>query len=151
VSEVSPVKYKNKKTERHGVVFDSIMEADYYEYLLLQKEKGIVAHIERQPVYLLQPAFKKKGRTIRKIEYKSDFFVVYEQGSSEVIDVKGVSTALFKLKAKLFDYYFPDLDLKIVTKHRGQWVEMKSLKKKVVSNGGKLQINNRREGIPGPL
>lgn len=116
------VKYKNHKTERHGIRFDSKAEADYYDVLLELQSKGEITNIVRQPVYLLQRAFKKKGRTIRKVEYKADFFVTYADGKELVIDVKGMATPLFKLKAKLFDYYFPDLDLAIVRKVKNKWV-----------------------------
>ena len=118
-------KYKNKKTVVDGITFDSKMESDYYLYLLERKEVGEVTDIRLQPVYLLQPSFKKHMRTIRKVEYKADFFVRYADGTEKVIDVKGVLTPVFKLKCKLFDYYHPDLELLLVTKHKGKWILLK--------------------------
>jgi hypothetical protein len=122
-------KFNNKKTEVHGIIFDSKMESDYYLYLLEQQEQGLITNIQLQPVYLLQPNFKKLGRTIRKIEYKADFLVTYTDGTQVLIDVKGVATPDFKIKAKMFDYYFP-LELQIVTKHKGEWMLLKDKPKK---------------------
>lgn len=123
-------KFHNKKTEAHGRIFDSKMEADYYKHLLSLQEKEVVDAIVCQPVYLLQPSFTKLGRTIRKMEYKADFYVTYTDGHCEVIDIKGFATSDFKLKAKLFDYYYPDLELKIITKHKGAWILLKDKPKK---------------------
>lgn len=88
------------------------------------QDRGDVRQFSLQPVYLLQPAFKKNGRTIRKIEYIGDFLVEYSDGSRAVIDVKGILTDVFKIKRKLFDYYYPDLELKVVKKVNGEWVEL---------------------------
>jgi hypothetical protein len=114
-------KYNNKKTAIDGIVFDSKMEADYYQLLKEQQQTGEVRFIELQPRYMLQPSFKKSGRTIRKIEYVADFLVTLSDGRVQVIDVKGVSTAVFRLKAKLFAYHYPDLELLILTKKNGRW------------------------------
>lgn len=125
VSTVS--KFKNKKTVIDNIVFDSRMEADFYLLLLDLKQKGIVADIELQPTYSLLPSFKKNGRTIRKMDYIADFLVTYENGSTEIIDVKGISTEAFKLKKKLFDYYYPDLTLKVLQRDRitRKWKQLK--------------------------
>jgi hypothetical protein len=95
------------------------MEADYYRYLLEQPD---IKNIELQPVFLLQPAFKKLGNTIRKIEYKADFLLTYMDGLQVAVDVKGVLTDVFKLKAKWFNYTYPDLELRLVTWHKGEWM-----------------------------
>lgn len=124
-------KYGNKKVTVHGINFDSKMEAEYYLYLLELQARGEVKDIELQPKYLLQPAFKKNGKSIRKIEYIPDFKVTYIDGSTDVIDVKGMETSDFKLKKKMFQYKYPE-DLKLMThskKWAGGWVELDDLKK----------------------
>jgi hypothetical protein len=118
-------KFNNRKTEANGIVFDSKMEADYYRYLLEQTD---IEKIELQPVFLLQPSFKKLGNTIRKIEYKADFLLTYTDGLQVAIDVKGVLTDVFKLKEKWFNYTYPDLELKLVTWHKGEWMTPKEKK-----------------------
>ena len=131
-------------------MFDSKMEADYYTYLLEQEEQGHIESLELQPVFLLQPSFKKMGRTIRKIVYKADFLVTYPDGEKVVVDVKGVLTADFKLKAKMFDYYNTKLELKLITFYKGEWMELKQ--KKALQGGtvhGKrvLPKRNRRKNV----
>jgi len=109
-------KYHNKKTEVDGYFFDSKKEATkYQELLLMQLDHGPdgVKSFTLQPRFELQPAFEKDGEKYRKIEYVADFSVIYNDGRREIIDVKGFSPAIFKLKAKLFDFRYPDLTLVI--------------------------------------
>ena len=121
-------KFKNKKTKIDGILFDSEMESHYYLYLKDLKEKGIVVDFELQPIYILQEGFIRNGKKIRPITYKADFRVVYIDGYEEVIDVKGVITAEFKLKRKMLFYKYRDINFKCV-QERGRkpnkyWVEI---------------------------
>ena len=86
--------------------------ADIKELKLLEKA-GKIQNLELQPHFLLQEAFKKNGRTYRKIEYIADFKYI-ENGQVIVEDVKGMETKEFKIKRKLFEYKYPNLELKIV-------------------------------------
>jgi hypothetical protein len=132
-------KYNNKKEEINGIVFDSKLEAEYYRLLLQQQKEGLITHIVLQPVYLLIPSFKKKGKTIRRAEYIADFLITYKDGSQAVIDVKGMATDVFKLKAKLFNYSYPDLELKVITKQKGEWIELGTKAKR-----GKVRVKKNR-------
>ena len=58
-------------------------------------------------------ACKKNGRTFRKIEYIADFQYI-ENGKTIVEDVKGMQTDVFKLKHKIFEKVYPDLELRII-------------------------------------
>ncbi|MFA5378064.1 MAG: DUF1064 domain-containing protein [Dehalococcoidia bacterium] len=131
-------KYGNKKTVIDGITFDSQLEALRYIELTRLKQAGIVKEIEVQPEFELQPAYwkccgevstnvaskhicwmcNKKKPITRAITYRADFRVTYADGHQEIEDVKGMETAVFKLKKKLFEYRYPDLTLKIVTKVR---------------------------------
>ncbi|MEK5139088.1 DUF1064 domain-containing protein [Priestia sp. FSL W8-0001] len=124
-------KYKNKKIEIDGLVFDSQAEARYYTYLSDLMQKGVVTAIIPQPRYLLQESFRKNGILFRKIEYVADFAVQYEDGRSEVVDVKGMETTDFKIKRKLFEKKYPELSLKVVkyVKKFGGWVTIEEYKK----------------------
>lgn len=124
-------KYKNKKIEIDGLVFDSQAEARYYTYLSDLMQKGVVTAIIPQPRYLLQESFRKNGILFRKIEYIADFAVQYEDGRSEVVDVKGMETTDFKIKRKLFEKKYPELSLKVVkyVKKFGGWVTIEEYKK----------------------
>lgn len=107
-------KYKNKKTQVDMYVFDSAKEAKRYKELKLLERAGKIRNLELQPHFLLQDSFKKNGRTYRKIEYIADFKYI-ENGRTIVEDVKGLQTDVFKLKHKLFEKIYPELELKIIT------------------------------------
>jgi hypothetical protein len=140
----TPNKYHAKKSKIDGILFDSHAEAMRYAELKLMKQAGIVKNIECQPVFELQRAYRRcpacKGRwgiiheeqlsvnvcpicktktpLTRSIVYRADFRITYADGHQEIEDVKGMETALFKLKRKLFEYKFPELTLKIVKGRR---------------------------------
>ena len=58
-------------------------------------------------------ACNKNGRTFRKIEYIADFQYI-ENGKTIVEDVKGMQTDVFKLKHKIFEKVYPNLELRII-------------------------------------
>lgn len=108
-------KYRNRKIVIDNIKFDSILEANRYQELkLLQKAKQI-SNLRLQVPFLLQEGFKKNGKTHRKIEYIADF-VYEENGQTIVEDTKGMKTETFKIKQKLFEYKYPELNLKIITR-----------------------------------
>ena len=106
-------KYKNKKTQVDMYVFDSAKEAQRYRELKLLEKAGEISNLELQPRFLLQDSFKKNGRTYRKVEYVADFQYV-ENGKTIVEDVKGIQTDVFKLKHKIFEKTYPNLELRII-------------------------------------
>ena len=106
-------KYGNKKVLIDGIKFDSMAEGRRYKELKLMQRAGIIKELELQPRFLLQESFKKNGKTYRKIEYSADFRYI-ENGKIIVEDVKGKETEVFKLKHKLFEYKYKDLELKLV-------------------------------------
>ncbi|MEJ9210103.1 DUF1064 domain-containing protein [Bacillus smithii] len=128
---MSATKYKSKKVEIDGHVFDSKIEARYYEQLKWLQANKQILFFRLQPRYLLQEAFTKDGKTYRKIEYIADFEVHHLDGSIEVIDVKGYETETFKIKRKLFEKKYPH-KLSIVTyvKKYGGWITLDELKKR---------------------
>ncbi|WP_110939841.1 DUF1064 domain-containing protein [Geosporobacter subterraneus] len=103
-------KYGAKKTEVDGIVFDSQREANYYCELKMLKQAGEIRDFALQPKYILLPRDDKS----RGITYKADFIITHNDGSKEIIDVKGFETKDFKLKKKLFEHNYPDLKLTIV-------------------------------------
>lgn len=122
-------KYGNKKTVVDNITFDSIAEAKYYQQLKWLKEAKQIKDFKLQPRFLLQEAFKKNGKTIRKIEYVADFEIHNLDGTVEIVDVKGHETTEFLIKKKLFEYRY-EHTLKIVTLHESLgWMELDQLKK----------------------
>ena len=109
------LKYKNTKITIDGVQFDSKIEHKYYQYLLSTYAKDDIA---LQPLFILQDKFKYQGKTIRAITYTGDF-----QIENNIYDVKGQVLPLFKLKAKMFKYKYPHLNLIIVQWKNKQWIE----------------------------
>lgn len=107
-------KYNNQKTIVDGIEFDSKKEADYYIHLKLLKKAGEIKDIGLQQRFVLQPGFKKNGVKYQPITYIADFVITNNDGTTEVVDIKGVETQVFKIKKKLFEYMYPDLSLKVV-------------------------------------
>ena len=109
-------KYNNKKTVIDGITFDSKDESLYYEALKNMKEKGLFNDFELQPKFLLQEAFVKDGKKYRAINYIADFKVINNDGSFYIIDIKGMLTTEFKIKLKLFNYKYPNIELKLISR-----------------------------------
>lgn len=106
-------KYRNKKVIVDEKEFDSKREGNRYKELKLLERAGEIKDLELQPRFLLQDSFKKNGRTFRKIEYVADFKYI-ENGKAIVEDVKGMRTDVFKLKHKIFEKVYPNLELRII-------------------------------------
>jgi len=133
-------KYGNKKTVYDDIVFDSIAEMRRYKELKLRESVGEIIGLELQPKFELQPAYTDRhGKKHRAIVYIADFFY-YElyKGSNTVRplkwladdngviiphtlpyvpvveDVKGIETAVFKLKWKMLQYRDPRREYRIV-------------------------------------
>jgi len=107
-------KYGAIRTEVDGLTFDSRKEAHRYAELKLLEIAGKIEGFTMQPEFLLQEGYKRKdGKKIRKLTYVADFKVWYPDGRIEIEDVKGVETAVFKIKRKLLEAKY-DLILKIV-------------------------------------
>ncbi len=108
-------KYRNRKIVVDNIRFDSNLEAERYRQLKLLQRAKQISNLRLQVPFLLQEGFKKNGKTHRKIEYIADF-VYEENGQTIVEDTKGMITETFKIKQKLFEYKYPDLNLKIITR-----------------------------------
>ena len=120
-------KYNAKKVEYKGIVFDSKVECEYYQYLEKKMNGVTYNRIEIQPRYELIP---KLGNQ-RKTEYIADFALYLDNDLVEVIDVKGMATTTAKLKAKLFRYKYPEVKLTWICKapkYTGlEWIEYDEL------------------------
>lgn len=97
-------KYNNVKTESNGITFDSKAEARRFNDLRLLQMSGEVIWFQRQPSFLI-------GNSVR---YRPDFIVCGKDGKIWLEDVKGMATAAFTMKAKLFAEQYPTLELRIV-------------------------------------
>jgi hypothetical protein len=105
-------KYGSKKTTIDGIVFDSKREANRYCELKLLEKAGKIKDLKLQHQFVLQPPFKKNGKTIRAITYVADFvYFDLERMRNVVEDVKGYKTDVYQLKKKMFEYKYPDLTI----------------------------------------
>lgn len=154
INNSTTTKYGSKKEKIDGYVFDSKIESRYYLQLKWLQDNEQILFFRLQPHYLLQEAFKKDGRSFRKIEYIADFEVHNLDGSIEVVDVKGVETEAFKIKRKLFEKKYPHkLSLVTYSQIDGGWIELDQLKKnrkmrKDAKNSGKKPV--AKVGYPLP-
>jgi hypothetical protein len=107
-----PNKYHARRTEHEGEWYDSAGEAEYARHLDLLQAAGAIRAWRRGGEWVLldSPTGKKRdGITLRP-----DFEVWPAPGQLEVRDFKGVVTAVFRLKAKLWKARYPDVPLVIV-------------------------------------
>ena len=113
-------KYKAKKTEIDGIVFDSKKEADRYCELKILERAGEIKCLMLQKDFLLIPAqyemierYGKNGQRLkdekklieRQCTYRADFTYIDKDGSTIVEDVKGIKTPEYKIKRKLMLYF----------------------------------------------
>lgn len=144
-------KYGARKTQVDGITFDSRAEAKYYEQLKWLKVSKQIKDFKLQPRFLLQEAFKKNGKTFRKIEYIADFEVHKLDGSIEIIDIKGVETKEFAIKRKLYERLY-DTPLKVLALDKSlgfiELDELKKLKRKAGKTTAKSG-NRRRSTVVG--
>lgn len=96
-------KYNARKVEIDGHKFDSAKEAARYQELKLQEHCGVVSGLELQPEFILQEAFGG----YRAIIYRADF-LYQKDGETVVEDVKGMKTAVYQIKKKMFLKRYPE-------------------------------------------
>lgn len=89
-----------------------VLEGHMYTY-----EEGVIdlyeeADKQRKKYNKLNP--DNKVNIVQSIKYRADFDVIYTDGSRKIIDPKGIKTADFKLKEKMFNFRYPHLKLECV-------------------------------------
>lgn len=119
-------KYRNKPTEYDGERFDSKWELEFWKQLKLREKAHEIEGLKRQVRFEVQP------NGCEKIVYVADFVFQYIESTGPypssfafktvAVDAKGIETGIFKLKAKLFRWKFPNIELRIEKKLSGkQW------------------------------
>jgi len=106
-------KYGARRTAYGGAWYDSRGEAAYAQRLDLLKATGAIRDWRRGGEWVLVDA-PPGGRRRDRITLRPDFEVWPAPGRLEVHDFKGVVTAVFRLKAKLWKARYPDVPLVIV-------------------------------------
>lgn len=108
---VAPVEQRTVE----GIVFASKLEANRYAQLKLLWSAGKIENLRLQPEFELQKKFNYRGKNIPAIKYVADFEYI-ENGKRIIEEVKGIETAVFKLKMRMFKYKYPELEVKILYK-----------------------------------
>lgn len=114
-------KYHAKRTEIDGYQFDSLLEAARYHQLKLLVAAGEIFGLTLHPVFELAPKKVVGIEAISAIKHELDFSY-YEKAKNAkhnpliVEDVKGVKTAVWRIKYKLFRVRYPDIHYRVVTK-----------------------------------
>ena len=116
-------KYRNKKVQVDGIIFDSAKEANRYKELDMMEKAGDISDLQRQVKYTLIPEMrepdsigarggKKKGKIIeRECAYLADFVYWDNRQQKKVVeDVKGFrgggAYEVFKIKRKLMMHLY---------------------------------------------
>lgn len=108
-------KYGNRRVSHDGYTFDSKAERKRYDQLrLLQMAREITGLIVHPRYTILDKFTDVHGLSHREVKYIGDFEYVTSEGERICEDVKGVETAIFKLKRKLFCFRYPETRLVIV-------------------------------------
>lgn len=126
-------KYKAKRIEVDGYVFDSEVEAKYYQEVVLDMhQKGLITEFKVHPEFMLQDKCERHGRKIGKVRYVADFMLIFPNHDDLVIDIKGMATETAKLKRNLFECKYPFLRLNWVcySKKYGGWIGYDELQAK---------------------
>lgn len=90
-------KFRNVRCEVDGITFASKAEAAYYSRLKLRVQSGEVLY------FLQQVPVRLPGG----IKYVVDFQEFHADGSAHYVDVKGMETAMFKLKRRQVEALYP--------------------------------------------
>ena len=106
-------KYHNRRVTIDGVTLDSQAEGRRYQQLGVLANAGAIQDLIVHPRYELLPARTIDGRRERALYYEGDFSYV-EGGRRVCEDVKGVETAAFRLKRRLFLDRYPDIELRVI-------------------------------------
>lgn len=102
------LKYKNKPTFVGMIRFDSKAEANRYNELRLLAQGNQIGDLKRQVTFAL---YGKNGASV--CSYRCDF-MYSESGRVVVEDVKGFETPEFRIKQKLFNDNYPDIEFRLI-------------------------------------
>lgn len=113
----SKSKYGNQKIIVNGQTFDSQLECARYMQLKILERAKKIKDLQRQVAFELQPSYKKGNKTIKAITYIADFVYIDLQTGMKVIeDTKGYRNEVYKLKKKLFEYVYKDMQITEIMK-----------------------------------
>lgn len=110
-------KYHAKKTVVNGIMFDSRLEADRYQQLLLLEKAGEITGLMLQVEFQILKGWTnpETGERIKSRHYVADFVYHDRQTGRFVIeDTKGMETADFRLKWDYMKSEYPEYEFRKV-------------------------------------
>ena len=92
---------------------------------------GEIVSCDKQVKYELVPSFIYKDTKISAINYISDFNIKYQDGTEEVIDIKGYAKPMDIIKRSLLLYRYPNINFKwlVLSNIDGGWCDYEYVKK----------------------
>lgn len=108
VPQLPRSKYNNRKTEYKGHFYDSAAEARQAWELDVMKDNKRILDWERQ----VRMPIRVNG--IKICDLVLDFRVYVSGRDNYFLEVKGMETAVYKLKLKLFRACYPNMALHVV-------------------------------------
>lgn len=112
-------KYNAKKTIVNGITFDSRLEGERFQQLLLLEKAGEIDQLILQPEFQILRGWKhpETGEKIKSRFYIGDFqYVDTATGKIIVEDTKGMETADFRLKWSYVKTQYPHIEFRKVTR-----------------------------------
>ena len=107
-------KYNSERVQLDGYTFDSKAEARRYGALRLLVASGHIRDLRVHPRYVLQKAWiDAAGKKQSAITWTGDFQYL-EDGRLVIEDVKGVRTAVFNLKLRMFKFKYPGVIVRVI-------------------------------------
>lgn len=97
-------KYGNVYTEYKGITYMSKKEAGYAQ--ILDSLKRAKNDRDRVVSVEVQVPYQVVLNNTKICKYLADFKVLYADGHTEIVDVKGVKTQTYRLKKKLVEAQF---------------------------------------------
>lgn len=88
-------KYGNHRVTEDGITFDSLAELRRYRELKMLQVAGHITVLEVHPRHVIMV------NGVHVCDYVADFYYIEADGQERVEDVKGVRTAVYRLKKRL--------------------------------------------------
>ena len=126
--------HNSKKVVIDWITFDSKVEWDYYLYVKMLYSNWTILNYELQPNYILQDRFEKDWVKYTCVKYIADFYIEFYTRHKIVVDIKWLATETSKLKRKMFNFKYRDIELHWVQRYKNERVEYDENQKRIRNN-----------------
>lgn len=110
-------KYNATKVTDDNIIFDSKLEHARYKQLKTLQAAGAIRDLKVHVTYTLVDKSLVRGKWERAVKHEVDFeYMDNTTHQHTVEDVKGVKTAVWVLKRRLFVARYPAIDYRVITR-----------------------------------